>query len=424
LNNLLRIATALAMLAIFTVIPGVVLAASPNLVGYQGVLRDGGGNPLTGTFTVTFSIYVGPAGGSNIWTEVQPVTTDANGAFVILLGSVTALDETVFAGENRYLGITVSPDPEMTPRQRLASVPYAHRVGTVDSASGGTVVGDVVITSGIGGQLELHKPSGVAGVSLYAGVGGESGSGGATLALTDGLGTVRISMDADLGGDPSIQVPSGAISSTESSNEPGIASDNSGTTTPLPAAITILLARTIAVPSDGYVLAIGTCEVTVLHVNGTSDSALFGVSNSSGSLEATSSMSYELGMALPSGDFGDIITVQSIFPVSAGSHTFYFLADEESGDYRVFQRQLSLMFFPTAYGTVTPPSAPGSDSELESTVSSPEENATQGTAFNASRLEQELAILRTQADETTRRLAELEAMISAQKSGSAVVRPE
>ncbi len=352
MNNLLRTTTALAAFGLLSATPSLLRAASPNLVGYQGVLRDGGGNPQTGTFAVTFTIYVAPAGGAGIWTEAQSVTTDVNGSFSIMLGSITALDETVFSGENSYLGVTVSPDPEMTPRQRLGSVPYAHRVGTVDSASGGTVVGDVVITSGIGGQLELRKSSGVAGVSLYAGVGGEAGSSGATLELTDGPGTVRISMDADLAGDPSVLVPNGAISAVESSNEPGVANDNSTTNISLTLAVSAVLARSITAPSAGYVLVIGSAQLKI--VNDNFDSTVLGVSNNSGAFPVTGGLLLAGDMASP---VTEVIPVSDngVFPVTAGAHTFYLLAQELRGTAVVEARHLSLAFFPTAYGTVEGP---------------------------------------------------------------------
>jgi hypothetical protein len=102
-----------------------VWAQAPNLVNYQGVLKDSGGNPLTGTYSITFSLYSVSSGGTALWTETQGSVSVSNGLFSVLLGSVTPLTPSEFSGTDRWLGVTVGGDPEMTPRQRIASVPFA-----------------------------------------------------------------------------------------------------------------------------------------------------------------------------------------------------------------------------------------------------------------------------------------------------------
>ncbi|MCI0329422.1 MAG: tail fiber domain-containing protein [candidate division Zixibacteria bacterium] len=127
----------------------------PNLINVQGVLRDGSGNLVPdGSYSVLFSIYSVPSGGTALWSETQTVTTTA-GAFQAALGSVNNVPDfvSVFGGlpaGERYLGITVGADPEMTPRMQFASIPYSQRVGTVDGATGGEISGDVTIN-----QLQL-----------------------------------------------------------------------------------------------------------------------------------------------------------------------------------------------------------------------------------------------------------------------------
>ncbi|HXF48883.1 MAG TPA: tail fiber domain-containing protein, partial [Verrucomicrobiae bacterium] len=76
-------------------------------------------------------------------TETQSVTT-SGGLFAVLLGSSNPIPDAVFQSSERWLGIAVSPDPEM-PRQRLVSVGYAYRVNSVDSALGGTIKTKVTI---------------------------------------------------------------------------------------------------------------------------------------------------------------------------------------------------------------------------------------------------------------------------------------
>jgi len=54
----------------------------------------------------------------------------------VLLGSATVggIPESVFSATNRWLGIIVGNDSEMSPRQQLVSVPYAYRAGQADES--------------------------------------------------------------------------------------------------------------------------------------------------------------------------------------------------------------------------------------------------------------------------------------------------
>jgi len=103
------------------------LAAVPQLINYQGLLKNNLGNPVpNGSYPVTFTIYNAPTGGINLWSETQSVTT-SSGLFTALLGSTPApIPDSIFNDTTSYLGIKVGADPEMTPRQRLASVGYSY----------------------------------------------------------------------------------------------------------------------------------------------------------------------------------------------------------------------------------------------------------------------------------------------------------
>ena len=106
-----------------------VFASVPQLINYQGFLRDAvpPKNPVNGTFDITFTIYDDSTGGSIIWTETQIGVVVDVGNFRALLGSVTTLVDTVFNDTTRYLGVKVESDPEITPRARLVSTGYAYR---------------------------------------------------------------------------------------------------------------------------------------------------------------------------------------------------------------------------------------------------------------------------------------------------------
>ncbi|KPL03675.1 MAG: hypothetical protein AMJ73_05810 [candidate division Zixibacteria bacterium SM1_73] len=131
----------------FLAAASIATADVPSMMQYQGFLTDEEGKPLNDTLSMTFTIYPDPNEAIVLWTETQTDVIVTNGLFHVLLGSVNSIVDTVFAETQRWLGITVAPDPEIVPRTRLVTVPYAYRAATVDGASGGTVFGDVAIQS-------------------------------------------------------------------------------------------------------------------------------------------------------------------------------------------------------------------------------------------------------------------------------------
>ena len=144
-----------ALFVVPLVLTATVKAAVPNLIYYQGQLTDDLGAPLDTAINMTFTIYDDSTGDTVWWTETQPGVIVTNGLFSVLLGSAgNPIVDTVFADEFRWLGIQIASDPEITPRTRLVTVPWAYRVATVDGTSGGTISGDLEVTgSVIGGDV-------------------------------------------------------------------------------------------------------------------------------------------------------------------------------------------------------------------------------------------------------------------------------
>jgi len=132
----------------FAIVPSGVEASVPKLINFQGILKTPADTVVSdGSYSVTFTIYPAPTGGINLWTETQSVTT-ANGLFAVLLGTSNPVPDSAFKGSDLWLGIAVSPDGEMSQRQRLVSVGYAYRVSSVDGALGGNILTKVSIGPG------------------------------------------------------------------------------------------------------------------------------------------------------------------------------------------------------------------------------------------------------------------------------------
>ncbi len=133
-------------LAVFMKAPAVV-ADVPTLIGYQGILTDSEGDPVTEPVNITFTIYLSPSGDPNAWQETQLVEFDDDGRFDVSLGETTPISDDVFSDPVRWLGVQVEGDAELVPRTRIVSVAYANRISTVDGATGGIISGDVTIQS-------------------------------------------------------------------------------------------------------------------------------------------------------------------------------------------------------------------------------------------------------------------------------------
>ena len=120
----------------------------PNLLNYQGKLVKNtprGPVPLTGTYKVMFRIY--DISGALLWEEERDVEVNT-GIFNVTLGEVTPL--TILFDQDYWLGVQVESDPEMTPRQRIASTGYSfmaqdtYSLNGVASGAGNGLIADMV----------------------------------------------------------------------------------------------------------------------------------------------------------------------------------------------------------------------------------------------------------------------------------------
>lgn len=131
-----RVTTVMAMVALMS-LAATAMGQIPQRINYQCILTNDSGEFLPhGEYQIRFAIYDAATGGSTLWSETQMVQVD-NGLCNVLLGDVTELPLTLFDESSRYLGIKVGSDPEMTPRQLIASVAFAFRAHSVGTGGGG-----------------------------------------------------------------------------------------------------------------------------------------------------------------------------------------------------------------------------------------------------------------------------------------------
>jgi formylglycine-generating enzyme required for sulfatase activity len=131
-----KIGMALAgVLGLIIVVSFVRAHSAPQLINYQGRITDAAGQPLADGSTVDlyFSFYGVESGATPLYlTVLQEDVVVSGGIYHVLIGSgaVTPGVESTLADvfqkrKDVWMGVKVDADAEMTPRARIASVPYA-----------------------------------------------------------------------------------------------------------------------------------------------------------------------------------------------------------------------------------------------------------------------------------------------------------
>ena len=160
----------------------------------------------------------------------------------------------------------------------------------------------------------------------------------------------------------SLTLPVRSVTAADQRDEPGIASETANFSILLSGGVETLLSRSISVPVNGYCVVIASMETWAAHSTGTFTSAVFGVSDDPNALPTNQDVELRFSTGVPSGSFDTPVTVHGAFEVFGGQNTFYLLGELNSGSVTVSDIQLTVMFFPTARGAVTP-TAVGRDDE-------------------------------------------------------------
>lgn len=130
-----------AVFLLATALASAIHADVPTVISYQGKLMQPSGAPVPdGAYTMRFAIYDDPvlSVGHEKWSETNTSVQTRGGLYSVLLGSITPIPPDLFGEPDRWFAVKVGDDPEMLPRQQIASAPFAMRAavaGTVDDAS-------------------------------------------------------------------------------------------------------------------------------------------------------------------------------------------------------------------------------------------------------------------------------------------------
>jgi hypothetical protein len=164
---------------VLTILPQLYADTVPMASRYQGFLTDAGNQPFSGTCNLSFKLYEQAEGGTEVWSETHVAVLVTNGAFDVLLGSDNPFTPEIIIG-NRYLGLSVNGESEMTPRSKLTSVASVLRAAVADSLSG-TIDGNDIAPGSIGMEkMSFTTWKGPIGVKGDKGPVGSPGPQGAT----------------------------------------------------------------------------------------------------------------------------------------------------------------------------------------------------------------------------------------------------
>ncbi len=132
-----------------------------NSISYQGFLRDSGGAPLNGNYTMRFIVYDDQVAGSALWDSGNLNITAQNGLFNVQLG----VDQADFNGQALWLTIIVGGQT-LSPRQEILPAPYA-----LSLRPGAEIVGDSIAAADA--ALSTYTPA--TGTAFFADANGGTG---------------------------------------------------------------------------------------------------------------------------------------------------------------------------------------------------------------------------------------------------------
>jgi hypothetical protein len=359
--------------------------------------------------------------------ESGTTTTDGLGISLMPFGGSAAI--TNYEGAPLYLGsgyysqlvirsdgsVEVCPDLSRAGELKVygtTSSGFALHRSFVD-AEGGQFelkdeVGNVAVlygadANGTGGRLMVQRNDVFGyddGIDLN---GNWSGTEEPALRVLGSSNTVGFFMSST--GNSSVQLPGGSVSDVEILDEPGVAGTSTSADVVLSTGPNVVAAKSITVPSSGYVLAIASGQADIYHTGGSWDDIDIGISEDEANLPASQGMALTLPPAAMEGSYNFPLASHALFEVSsAGTYTYYYLARLfQGGSFEIDEANLSLVFLPTAYGTVVPTLPGEADAARDDGNFRPplspaeiEDERSRAPAFNLARVERELAEIRAQ----------------------------
>ncbi|MBI1805868.1 MAG: hypothetical protein HYR76_02305 [Ignavibacteria bacterium] len=109
----------IAIFALVMLMFGIGAAQIPHTISYQGYYTNGGGQPITGTYPMTFKLYTQANGGSPTWSQTFASVPITKGVYSVVLDVSTVVFDRQYWLETVINGVT------STNRTQLTGVPYS-----------------------------------------------------------------------------------------------------------------------------------------------------------------------------------------------------------------------------------------------------------------------------------------------------------
>ncbi len=131
----------ISVLLLVIILPVFAMAGIPQLMNFQGILKDSNGDPVVDDiYYIRFRIYDYSESGNVLWEsdnggEVYVPVQVTDGLYNYLLGSHNSLPDSIADYDSLWLGAKIGPgEPEMTPLIELVSVSFAFKALNADEA--------------------------------------------------------------------------------------------------------------------------------------------------------------------------------------------------------------------------------------------------------------------------------------------------
>lgn len=415
-----KLLTSLSIL-ILSVFPFDSFSQIPKTIQYQGTLTDNNGNLVPdGPYFIRFRIWSDSASNDisfEKWNGNIQAFEINGGVLEAYLGAppMPLLPEGIFKNDtNLYLGMTVGTSPELRPRIKFATVPYAFKASFSDTAAiavsltpnsvtdvnvvdgsisldklsqSGANSGDIIKWNGLQWSPSADSGSGgtITGISVGTGLagGGDSGnvfifippdgilsvhlasnSVGGTELAANSVGTTHIAPGSvgtsDLA--PSSigtsEIIDNSILSVDIIDEPGLAQTRSADTVNLDNFVmTDLAVVSITTPASGFIFLSGRANFRMYGAT-SNNLAYLQIDQTQAGTEIGGSFSVAGFSSYPtSGDHFFTGNCQRTYFKSAGTHIFRLEARKiisaAQSQCEAFSPILTAIYVPTSYGPVT-----------------------------------------------------------------------
>ncbi len=280
----------------FMLISTIVSAGVPNYINFQGRLADDAGEPVSdGDYNIFFSIYDAAEDGAILWTSDRMTVPVEGGLFSVELGPLTP---GIFASTgDRYLGIKVGADPEITPRTHLTSTAYSHQALRSDTSGHALDIADNCVT-------------------------GE-------------------------------KVSDGSLSGLDLDDEPGIASNLELYQMYFDTTYGPMDSVSITVPTPGYIVVSATGRM-ILNTHGGTGTVYISISKNADQEDHDCFYTWDVPESFPLDYYYQPLALTYVDRVlTIGTYKYYLVGKASTGyESSVDKTVLLAVFYPTAYGTV------------------------------------------------------------------------